>query len=563
MHGPVDYECMNTNRLFTLAALLTSMGACRTTSMDTSAAKIVGGAPLTAENPGDRSTVAVHLSFGDCTGTLISDDLIVTAAHCLSPISPPQNIRFESVAHPTPVTRPITAFKAHPDFVDEFNFDIGWVKFSGGLPPGAAPAPILPDVSSLTEGTPLVLVGYGLTGDPGATNTAGHKLTATTTVHRVLETNLARGLLLTGPTPGKGACFGDSGGPGYVSVGGQWYVAGAVRGNAVGFEGEYNVPVSGNCNEGIATYTLLTRHRAWLAASSGETLAGPQPKEPNDWVDVSAPRGDFLEWCGEGAFAEQDWIALHKMFAVAASSDCAVVAAYFTKTGQLQLKSPVFGIGVYNTLPAINSLTVDAENFAALSPLLARAQNVNLTLPKLGGPLAGLTQARTLVIFKTPDSPANVESLTWASDLKNLQFFRLIDFDLSDLTPLSSLTGLTSLSIEKAPHLANLAPISALTKITSLTIEGTAVSDPMPLTSLTKLEDLHLAGNQIKKVAAFVAMPMTSLTLSVNPIADLKPLAAHPTLRSLYLGKPPLSQLPCPLTPPAQCFGQGQSVQAP
>ena len=43
-----------------------------------------------------------------------------------------------------------------------------------------------------------------------------------------------KGFFVTGPTPGRGACYGDSGGPVYVTWENRWYAIGATNGRSGG-----------------------------------------------------------------------------------------------------------------------------------------------------------------------------------------------------------------------------------------------------------------------------------------------------------------------------------------
>ncbi len=87
----------------------------------------------------------------------------------------------------------------------------------------------------------------------------------------------------------------------------------------------------------------------------------------------------------------------------------------------------------------------------------------------------------------------------------NLKLLSRAEFDISldkisDITPLTSLTKLTSLDLS-FNKISDTTPLKSLTNLTSLSLWNNEISDTTPLTSLTNLTNLDLSGNQISDIS--------------------------------------------------------------
>ena len=99
--------------------------------------------------------------------------------------------------------------------------------------------------------------------------------------------------------------------------------------------------------------------------------------------------------------------------------------------------------------------------------------------------------------------------------------------DISDLTPLSDLTALTSLDL-RSNDISDLTPLSDLTALTNLDIRGNDISDLAPLAGPTALTRLNLSGNNVSDLTPLVGMTaLTELWLTYNNVSDLAPLGAN------------------------------------
>ncbi len=91
--------------------------------------------------------------------------------------------------------------------------------------------------------------------------------------------------------------------------------------------------------------------------------------------------------------------------------------------------------------------------------------------------------------------------------LESLERFSLRDSEVSDLTPLARLKGLTNLTLDRGKF-DDLTPLAGLTKLKWLSLIGSKVDDLTPLGTLENLEAVgdrkhagqrHQAACQVKK----------------------------------------------------------------
>ena len=114
-----------------------------------------------------------------CTGSLIAEDIVLTAAHCVVSSNPAKmKIVFSTdlfmilgAKEPDAVQyiRQVTKIKFHEKYnepeQEENPFDwsdIALIKFKGSLPEGYKPATLLTDKSLLVPGLEVVMAGYGV-----------------------------------------------------------------------------------------------------------------------------------------------------------------------------------------------------------------------------------------------------------------------------------------------------------------------------------------------------------------------------------------------------------------
>lgn len=262
--------------LVMLAALVALASACGSAVAVDARASSTAEHGVTDGTVGTSSDVGATVSllmFGEsgCTGTLIAPRVVVTAAHCVADLSADElEIVFSSTepaSAPASLRRDVDAAVAHPEFSffgmptddpeglsDER--DIGVIVLASDAPADVAPAQVLhlDDVdATLSEGTPVVLAGYGLTSDGNDADYGRLYVAETPYIRRSLAEFIA------GQPGSPDTCNGDSGGPAYVVLGGVRHLAGITS------RGTFTAT---QCGDG-GIYTLFGAFEDFIAEASG------------------------------------------------------------------------------------------------------------------------------------------------------------------------------------------------------------------------------------------------------------------------------------------------------
>lgn len=152
---------MKLRRLLSTILFFLASIACGS-SHDRSRVFLSGGVASESPTP-SVVRIAIHgKSF--CTGVLASNDLVITAAHCLALDDPSAyTIVFPMAKGRAGQSRSALAMqKLRSNSLLYFpNFDIAWLRLSAPAPLPYQPATILGDSQSVTVGTEMKLLGTG------------------------------------------------------------------------------------------------------------------------------------------------------------------------------------------------------------------------------------------------------------------------------------------------------------------------------------------------------------------------------------------------------------------
>jgi secreted trypsin-like serine protease len=204
---------------------------------------IGGGSLVAPEDPVYTSTVLIQIGSEFCSGTLISADLIVTAAHCMTQ-GPSQTtpaplasvrVSFPGSTDPDGTVRFVSGFEVNPTWIqrstqEKDRADIAVIRVVGYIPPIYRPADTWPGTVPLQAGSEVILAGFGEVQALDSESTAGVLRKASVAVQ---DPDFDQTEVMLDQSQGAGACYGDSGGPAFLESDGMDYFWGvASRGDS-------------------------------------------------------------------------------------------------------------------------------------------------------------------------------------------------------------------------------------------------------------------------------------------------------------------------------------------
>jgi hypothetical protein len=186
-------------------------------------APILGGTPTQV---GDWPTVVgLDLSGGLCTGTLITPEWVLTAAHCIQGVSATGvRVHFGTVdmfSNPG-VTRMSKAVYPHPMFTINSlgKHDIGLIQLAQPVT-DLQPIPVNLVKEKAPIGINVTMVGFGATAAGGGGDVGREYVVQQTSVACSAFAGSNDDLLCFSQISGKGKCEGDSGGPSFAMIDGK------------------------------------------------------------------------------------------------------------------------------------------------------------------------------------------------------------------------------------------------------------------------------------------------------------------------------------------------------
>jgi len=250
-----------------IAILLLAVGCGHATTDDlsTSGANIVGGDTVKAKSTLAKSIVALKIEKeegeGLCTGSLLSENLVLTAAHCVDEEPKKVEVLFTTQAKRVAQNKIRAAdhISIHPIWSRETGYgDLALIHFTGGLPKGYKPVQLADSQTQLNIGDSVTEAGYGASKGGKATGTGRLRQTTTTVVGQ----RAGGRYVLDGKT--SSACFGDSGGPVFLQQQDQLIQWGVTSG------------VNTEDCDNASIHTAIMSYLPWLQSTT-QQLQTPSP----------------------------------------------------------------------------------------------------------------------------------------------------------------------------------------------------------------------------------------------------------------------------------------------
>ena len=174
---------------------------------------------------------------------------------------------------------------------------------------------------------------------------------------------------------------------------------------------------------------------------------------------------------------------------------------------QLERSDALTSLAPLSKLKKITTLKIFSDNLSDFTPLqtLTSLKLLNLTCSAIGPNLkwmAGMTKLESITI----DAGEALVSLEGIPQLPALEKINILTVSIKDLTPLTALSGLKTLSLQVCV-LHDLSPLAQLSKLREVSFYQSTLKDPSTLAKLTQVEKFFLNKTDIKDLAPLKTLP--------------------------------------------------------
>lgn len=237
--------------------------------VDSASAPIVGG--VEAQSGAWPGAAALYVgSMQACGGTLVADEWVLTAGHCVSPGSTTGGIskvviNRHQLSSSEGETRTVKKAIRHPGFNSStLDNDIALLQLSSKSSSPVAKVVSAEQAANVVANATVTVVGWGRTVESGSTSSVLREVSVPVISNaqcrtyqsyaKVTDNQICAGM----PQGGRDSCQGDSGGPLYMKMGAQTLQVGLVS---------WGIGCARPNAPGV--YTRVANYLAWLAQESG------------------------------------------------------------------------------------------------------------------------------------------------------------------------------------------------------------------------------------------------------------------------------------------------------
>lgn len=254
-------------------------------------AGIIGGSEASVDSAIAKGTVFVvmkkevegQVKMYQCAGSLVDQNVVLTAAHCLPENGDTSLVRVAFSVDPICQTdartqetfRKVEKILINEDYSKSHQTedDVALIQFQGTAPEDKVPFKLPREAVELSSKSQVIVAGYGRTVDVNAEDSDNTKLkfANVTVVHnssveRKNTKSTKNSTLYFDQRQGQGACQGDSGGPTLLVQGGDLLLIGIISAGDSLAEAPFKTDQDVTCKLGLRAASVYALN-GWIKAS--------------------------------------------------------------------------------------------------------------------------------------------------------------------------------------------------------------------------------------------------------------------------------------------------------